>query len=74
MKMNDRIALAIRESGKTKGDIAAECGVANSAVTQWINGSSKSLKPENLYALSKATGFNPRWLGIGEGPKKPEKI
>lgn len=72
--MNDRIALAIRESGKTKGDIAVECGVANSAVTQWINGSSKSLKPENLYALSKATGFNPMWLGIGEGPQKLKKI
>lgn len=74
MEMNERIALAIRESGKNKGEIAAECGVANSAVTQWINGSSKSLKPENLYALALATGFSPMWLGIGEGPKKKPKI
>ena len=72
--MNDRIALAIRESGKPKGQIAAECGVATSAVTQWINGESKSLKPENLYALAKATGFNPMWLGIGKGPEKLPKI
>lgn len=72
--MNERIAQAIRESGKNKGEIAAECGVANSAVTQWINGASKSLKPENLYALAFATGFNPMWLGIGKGPKKIAKI
>lgn len=74
MEMNERIALAIRESGKNKGDIAAECGVANSAVTQWINGSSKSLKPENLYALASATGFSAMWLGIGEGPKRSPKV
>lgn len=72
--MNERIALAIRESGKNKGEIAASCGVANSAVTQWINGSSKSLKPENLYALASATGFSPMWLGIGQGPQKQIKI
>lgn len=72
MERHERIAHAIAASGKKKGEIAAECGVANSAVTQWINGSSKSLKPENLYALAKATGFRPEWLAIGEGePHQP---
>lgn len=72
MERHERIARAIAASGKKKGEIAAECGVANSAVTQWINGSSKSLKPENLYALAKATGFRPEWLAIGEGdPHQP---
>jgi phage repressor protein C with HTH and peptisase S24 domain len=67
MERHERIARAIKASGKKKGEIAAECGVANSAVTQWINGDSKSLRPENLYALAKATGFRAEWLAIGEG-------
>ena len=70
MDRHERIAKAIAASGKKKGEIAAECGVANSAVTQWISGESKSLRPENLYALAKATGFRPEWLAIGEGPER----
>src|SRR5690606_7668294 len=34
---------------------------------QWITGESKSLKPENLFALAKATGFSAMWLAIGQG-------
>jgi SOS-response transcriptional repressor LexA len=67
MDRHERIARAIALSGKKKGEIAALCGVANSAVTQWISGESKSLRPENLYALAKATGFRAEWLAIGEG-------
>ncbi len=67
MERHERIAKAIAASGKKKGEIAAECGVANSAVTQWISGESKSLRPENLYALAKATGFRAEWLAIGDG-------
>jgi SOS-response transcriptional repressor LexA len=67
MDRHERIARAIALSGKKKGEIAALCGVANSAVTQWISGESKSLRPENLYSLAKATGFRAEWLAIGEG-------
>lgn len=70
MERHERIARAIQLSGKKKGEIAAECGVANSAVTQWVSGESKSLRPENLYALAKATSFNAEWLAIGQGPER----
>lgn len=69
MERHERIAKAIAASGLKKGEIASACGVANSAVTQWITGESKSIRPENLYALAKATGFNAEWLAIGEGPE-----
>lgn len=69
MERHERIAKAIAASGKKKGEIATECGVANSAVTQWISGESKSLRPENLFALAKATGYRAEWLAIGEGPE-----
>lgn len=70
MERHERIARAIELSGKKKGEIASLCGVANSAVTQWITGESKSLRPENLYALAKATGFRAEWLAIGEGEEQ----
>lgn len=71
MNRAERIAKAIQASGKQKQQIAAECGVSGPSVSQWISGDSKSLKPENLFALAAATGFNARWLGIGEGPERP---
>jgi SOS-response transcriptional repressor LexA len=70
MERYERIAKAIAASGKRKSEIAAACGVSASAVTQWVSGESKSMKPENIYALAKATGFQAKWLAIGEGPEK----
>lgn len=70
MNTNERIARAISLSGKTKSEIAKLCGVAPSAVTQWINGESKSLKAESVFALAKATGFRPEWLVMGAGPER----
>lgn len=67
MERHERIAKAIKVSGKKKGEIAKECGVAPSAVTQWLDGSVKSMKPENLFALAKATGFRAHWLATEEG-------
>jgi len=70
MERYERIKKAILESRKQKGAIASECGVSPSSVSQWLSGDSKSLKPENLYALSKATGYSAKWLAIGEGPER----
>lgn len=72
MEKYERVAKAIAASGKRKGQIASECGVSNSAVTQWVTGESKSLKPESLYALAKATGFRAEWLALGIGPEREE--
>lgn len=73
MERHERIARAVAVSGKAKGQIAKECGVAASAVSQWISGTSKSLKPENLFALEAATGFRAEWLAIGKGPERVDE-
>ncbi|HCL3223705.1 LexA family transcriptional regulator [Pseudomonas aeruginosa] len=70
MNRNERIARAIQLSGKTKSEIAKLCDVAPSAVTQWINGDSKSLKAESAFALAKATGFRAEWITLGSGPER----
>lgn len=41
--------------------------VTPSAVTQWITGDSKSMRPENLFALAQATGVSAEWLANGTG-------
>ncbi|MBD9415904.1 XRE family transcriptional regulator [Pseudomonas sp. PDM16] len=70
MNQSERIRRAIELSGKKKGEIAAECGVKPSAVTQWITGETKALKAESVFALGRATGFNPEWLATGTGPER----
>ncbi|WP_443690390.1 LexA family protein [Pseudomonas sp.] len=73
MKMHERIAKAVAASGKKKVQIAKDCGVSASAVTQWLSGESKSLKPESIYALAAATGFRAEWLAMGNGPEMDEQ-
>lgn len=73
MERHERIARAIALSGKKKGEIASQCAVRPSAVTQWISGESKSLRPENLYALAEATGFRAEWLAIGRPPEREDE-
>jgi len=73
MESYERIARAITLSGKKKKQIAEECGVSPSAVTQWLTGESKSLRPESIFALAKATGFSARWLALGDGPERTDE-
>ncbi|WP_136474524.1 S24 family peptidase [Pseudomonas sp. DG56-2] len=72
MNRPERIARAIQASGKSKSEIAKLCDVAPSAVTQWINGESKTLKAESVFALAKATGYRAEWLTFGTGPERED--
>ena len=74
MNMRERIAKAIRDSGKKKSEIADLVGVSTAAVTQWESRETKTLKAENLMALAKATGRSPQWLATGEGPETPSNV
>lgn len=69
MNMADRIRDAIAHSGKSKSKIASEVGVSPGAVTQWLNGGTKTLKAETASALGRATGVRATWLVLGKGPK-----
>lgn len=67
MERPERIAAAIRQAGMTKSAVAQAVGVSPAAVTQWINGGTKDIKNENLFALATITGVSARWLATGEG-------
>lgn len=70
MTLSTRIAEAIKESGKSKADIARACAVSPASVTFWLNGETKSLKAETALALEQATGYRAIWLLKGVGPRR----
>lgn len=43
--------------------------ISRAAVAQWEGGSSKSQKPENLFAAAKAMGLSPQWVLDESGEK-----
>lgn len=67
MNIQERITLAIKESGQTKSAIAKACGVNPSAVTQWLNGDTKAPTAERLLKLARATRVSYTWLIEGKG-------
>lgn len=69
MKLSDRIREAITASGKSQAQIAVETKKTAGAVTQWLDGSIKTLRAETADALEKATGYRAAWLVTGKGPK-----
>lgn len=68
MELKDRIAEALRISQKPPTQVAAEAGVSDSAISQLLNGKTKSLKGSTAAGLEKSTGVLAQWLVSGEGP------
>jgi transcriptional regulator with XRE-family HTH domain len=58
MTLAERIREAIQHSGKTQAQIATETGKSPGAVTQWLDGATKSLRADTAAALERATGYN----------------
>ena len=68
--LQDRIATLMAETGKTVGELADIAGVSSSAVTQWKDGPTKSLKTAPATKLASATGFSAMWIATGAGAMK----
>lgn len=67
MTREQRIAMAISRSGKKKGVIAQETGISAGALSQWLSGDTKAMKPENLAAFAHSTGVRMEWIATGAG-------
>ena len=66
----ERLREALDGSGKHAAEVAAACGVTPQALSQWLSGTTANPKLEPLFLFADATGYEARWLAIGEGPKK----
>ncbi|ATA55361.1 hypothetical protein CKY39_20660 [Variovorax boronicumulans] len=60
----------VRDTGWTVGEISTKAEVSHSAVSQWLNGETQSLKIEPAVLLERYTGFSALWLAKGKGKKK----
>ena len=70
MELKDRIREAMDGAGLKPLQLARATKKSSGAVTQWIDGTTKSLKAETASALEKATGYRADWIVTGKGEKK----
>lgn len=68
--LQERIAEIMASTGLTVGDVAVVAGVSSSAVTQWKDGPTKTLKAAPAAKLAAKTGYSAVWISTGEGTKK----
>lgn len=68
--MAERIREAMGEM--SPADLARAAKVTPGAVTQWLDGTTKSLRGEKAALLEAATGYRAAWIATGRGPKKVE--
>ncbi len=72
MTQSDRIRKALAEGRAQPNMVAARCQVSTATVSMWANGTTKTLKAENVFPLADATGFSARWIATGEGDERVE--
>lgn len=66
LKQRTEEALA---EGFTVGQLAKAAGKTSSAVSQWLNGSTKNIKAESAIGLQALTGWASTWWATGKGSK-----
>lgn len=65
--LQDRITEVMVKTGLTVGEIAAIAQVSSSAVTQWKDGPTQTIKTAPATRLAERTGFSALWLATGQG-------
>lgn len=68
--LQDRIAELMAATGWSVGEISRITGVSSSAVSQWKDGPTKSIKIGPATRLGTASGYSAVWIATGEGPRK----
>lgn len=70
------LASRIREAmgGKSPADIARATKKTESAVSQWLDGTTKSLRADTAAMLEAATGYRAAWISTGKGAKRAENV
>jgi phage repressor protein C with HTH and peptisase S24 domain len=69
--LQERINEVMTKTGMTVGEIAAIAQVSSSAVTQWKDGPTQTIKTAPATRLAEHTGFPALWLATGEGASSP---
>jgi transcriptional regulator with XRE-family HTH domain len=67
--INARIKARIEEMGMQQVELAKRVGVSKTAVSLWINETTKFIRPEHLVKIADALGLEIRYLITGQGPR-----
>lgn len=70
MSLAERIREAMGDM--SAADLARAAKVTGGAVTQWLDGTTKSLRADKAALLEAATGYRASWIVTGRGPKRVE--
>jgi transcriptional regulator with XRE-family HTH domain len=69
MELKDRIREAMEAANLKPVDLARKTKRTNSAVTQWLDGSIRSIKGVTAALIEQATGYSSTWITTGRGPR-----
>lgn len=69
MELKDRLLEVMVGAGLERLQFAKAAKVTSGAVTQWLDGSTKSIKSVKAANLQAATGYSAVWIATGEGDK-----
>lgn len=65
--LSDRINVGLALAGMKPAHLARAIGVTPATITNWTNGTAKSIKGEHLVRAARAMNVDPVWLITGEG-------
>lgn len=69
MELKDRLLEVMLGAGLERLQFAKAAKVTSGAVTQWLDGSTKSIKSVKAANLQAATGYSAVWIATGTGEK-----
>lgn len=72
MALKDRIKEA--QGDLSKAAFARAVGVTGASVTQWLDGTTKSLKGDVATKMERATGYRADWILNGRLPKRVDNV
>lgn len=70
LTMGERIKIALDAVGLDAASAAPLLGCSREAILQWLDNSTKNIKNTYLWKLEDLTGYNARWITIGDDPPK----
>lgn len=70
----DRIKQRLADLKKTQAGLAKYCKIRPPSVSKWLNGSTKTLRGQNLLRASEYLKCDPDWLATGKGFWNDKKI
>jgi transcriptional regulator with XRE-family HTH domain len=72
--LGSRIKWVREREGISQQMLADAVGVSRAAVSQWENGQTKGLRPENLIAVAEQLNSGIRWLVLGDDRPPPDPL